>query len=88
MSSRRCMPPEYVLICRSPASTSEKRSSTSCNAAAVLALVEVVPEPDELEVLATCQELVDCGVLAGQPDDRAQRHRVGDDIESGDACAT
>ena len=36
-------------------------------AAAVLALVEVVPEADELEVLAAGQQLVDRGVLARKP---------------------
>ena len=56
-------------------------------AAAVLALLEVVPEPDELEILAAGEQLIDRGVLAGEPDHRAQRSGVGDDVVAGDARA-
>ncbi len=72
MSSRRRIPPEYVFTSLSPASVSANRSSTSLGAAAVLALVEVVPEPDKLEVLPPGEQLVDRGVLAGEPDRRPQ----------------
>jgi hypothetical protein len=57
-------------------------------AAATLALVEVVPQTDQLEVLAAGQQLVDRRVLAGEPDYGAQWSGVGNDVVAGDTCAT
>ena len=54
-------------------------------AAAVLALVEVVPEADELEVLAAGEQLIDGCVLAREPDHRAQLPGVGHDVVARDA---
>ncbi len=68
MSSRRRIPPEYVLTSRSAGVREREALEHFLSAAAVLALGEVVPEPDQLEVLAPGQQLVDRGVLAGEPD--------------------
>ena len=50
-------------------------------------LAQVVEAPDHLEVLEAGEVLVDRGVLAGEPDARAQRRRLLDDVEARDARA-
>src|SRR5262249_26195702 len=56
-------------------------------AATVLAPAEVVPQPDQLQILATGKEFVYGGVLAGQADSGAQPCGVGDDVVAGDTGA-
>jgi hypothetical protein len=48
----------------------------------------VVPEPDELKVLAAGEKLVHRRVLSSEADYRAERDRVGDDVVARDASAT
>src|SRR5262249_48640747 len=54
----------------------------------VLAPFQVVPEPDELEVLAAGEKLVDGGVLSREPNHRAERGGVGDDVVARYSSAT
>ena len=50
----------------------------------VLPLVEVIEEPDEFEVLAPGEELIDAGILPGQSYQRSDRLGVLDDVVAGD----
>ncbi|HEY5098443.1 MAG TPA: hypothetical protein VII54_00145 [Gaiellaceae bacterium] len=50
----------------------------------VLAPFEVIPEPDQLEVLASGEELVDGRGLAGEPDHGPDASRLTDDVEAAD----
>ena len=56
-------------------------------AALRIGLREAIEAGDHLEVLAAGQDLVERGVLTGQPDPAADLTRVGEDIEAGDLGA-
>ena len=87
-SARRRMPPEYVRSGRSAASTSPNDSSSSAARSCAFALRMRPSRPDEDQVLAAGQVLVDRRELAGQPDDAAHELRLADDVEPGDGRVT
>ncbi len=80
-SSRRRMPPEYVLAVRCAASARSKRSSTSCARLRASAAEQVVQPSDHLEVLEAGEVLVDGCELAGEADHGPQQLGVADDVE-------
>ena len=75
-SSRRCMPPEYVLVGRSAASVRPNCSSSSVARVPVRGRAQVVQPTDDHEVLAAGELLLNRRGLAGQPDRRADRGRI------------
>ena len=54
----------------------------------VLALIQVIQQSDQFEVLAPGQEFVDRGVLTGEPDHRPDRLGIIADVETRDGRST
>ena len=80
MSSRRRIPPEYLPTRRFAGFGQRQTLQHLLCPAPVLGFGQVVPQPHQLQVLATSEELVDRGVLTGETDLRTQPRRFADDI--------
>ena len=84
MSSRRRMPPEYVLTTRSAASAIPTSSQQLVGALAQLPAAHPLDAALEHQVLAAGAELVDARVLRHVADRAADRVRLAADVVAGD----
>ena len=82
-SSRRCMPPEYVLTTRSAGVHQLELVEELVRPALGLGTTELVQPAEHPQVLAPGEVLVDRGELAGEADHHAQLVRLAHDVEPG-----
>ena len=83
-SSRRRIPPEYCATGLPPVSARPKRSSSSSARARARRGAEVVQPPEQHEVLAPAEHLVDRGVLPDEPDPPPRARRIARDVDARD----
>ncbi len=80
------MPPEYVLAARLGGVGETEALEHLAATAPSFGLRQVVEPPDELQVLETCEVLVDRRALSGEPDAETQLLGVAHDVEAVDLC--